>query len=303
VLLIVFRFVYGITDVSAYMYSYGLSYVLSFVLSFYYVLQRVRYMGFSGIFVLLGAMFKYGFFIQVANFSQLLNYRLSYYVITFVSGARPLGLFDCGTKLSEAVWVFPKSISTVLYTRISNCGADNAYAKRVTLSFLKLSFVFAVTAIVLLFCVPSSWLGFIFGGEFVDSKEIIYALGGGIIVLSCNMILSHYFSGLGKYTVNTIASVVGLVVTGGLSLLLIFLVDGDTVSGLELIFLVGLVTSLSYLSSFVYTFICFARDAKLKLKELQISRQDMLVVKTALKKGFGRMRNRKYAFHATPKKR
>jgi O-antigen/teichoic acid export membrane protein len=281
-ILLILLFVCNRIHVSAYMYSYGVSYILSFGGSVYYVVKDIRYRGFDKLFHLFGQMFKYGFLIQIANLSQLLNYRMSYYVIKFIAGVKPLGLFDLGTKLSEAIWIFPRSISTVQYTRISNCGDDKVYAKKITLSFLKLTFVFAVIAVILLFCIPAQWLGLIFGNEFIASKKIIYALGGGIIVLSCNIILSHYFSGFGNYKINTIASAIGLAITGGLSLVLIFFFD--RLSCLDRIFTMGLITSLSYLSSFVYTMIGFVRDADLKLKELQIKQQDISLVKTELKK-------------------
>ena len=290
-ILIILLYVCRITHVSAYMYSYGVSCIVSFIGSLYYVVKGVRYSGFSKIFYLFGQMFKYGFLIQIANLSQLLNYRMSYYVIKLIAGVKPLGLFDLGTKLSEAIWIFPRSIATVQYTRISNCGNDKDYAKKITLSFLKLTFIFAVGATVILFCIPAQWLGWIFGSEFIASKKIIYALGGGIIILSCNIILSHYFSGFGKYSVNTIASTIGLIVTGGLCLPLIFWFD--RLSYLDIIFMMGLITSLSYCSSFVYTMICFIRDANLKLKELRVSQQDIFLIRTELKKRIENYRKRR----------
>lgn len=74
-------------------------------------------------------MLTYGFAIQIANFAQLLNYRLSYYIIEFCSGRKALGVFDLGTKLSEAVWILPKSMATVQYARISNSKENKIYAK------------------------------------------------------------------------------------------------------------------------------------------------------------------------------
>ncbi|MDR0604137.1 MAG: hypothetical protein LBG80_07540 [Bacteroidales bacterium] len=290
-ILVILLFICGITDVSAYMYSYGISYILSFIGSLYCVLKEVKYSGFDKMFYLFGKMFRYGFLIQIANFSQLLNYRMSYYVIKFIVGAKPLGLFDLGTKLSEAIWILPRSIATVQYTRLANCGNDKVYAKKITLAFLKMTFVFAVIAIIILFFIPAQWLGWIFGDEFIDSKKIIYALGIGIIVLSCNMILAHYFSGFGNYKINTIASTIGLLVTGGLCLPLIFWFD--SFSSLDLIFIMGLITSFSYCSSFIYTMICFVRDTNLKFKELWINQQDILLVKSELKKQIENYRKNK----------
>ncbi|MDR1182583.1 MAG: oligosaccharide flippase family protein [Bacteroidales bacterium] len=289
--LIILIFACKVNNVTAYMYAYGVSYVLSFLVSLYFMAKKIHYEGFKEMFRLFARMFRYGFLIQIANLSQLLNYRLSYYVIKYLSGVPALGLFDMGTKLSEAIWILPKSISTVQYTRISNCNNDKVYAKRITLSFLKLTFIFAMIAVIFLFCIPAHWLGWIFGNEFVESKRIIYALGGGIIVLSCNIILSHYFSGFGYYKINTIASSIGLIVTGGLCFTLFMGVKITHYP--DIIFMMGLITSLSYCSSFIYTFIHFARDTHLKLYELRINRQDVILVKTEMKKLFKNMKIRR----------
>jgi Na+-driven multidrug efflux pump len=136
----------------------------------------------------------------------------------------------------------------------------------------------------ILFCIPTQWIGWVFGNEFIESKKIIYALGCGIVVLSCNIILSHYFSGFGKYKINAIASLTGLIVTAGLSIAFIFGTNKELFSGMDIIFIMGLITSFSYLSSFVCTLIYFVKDTGLKPKELKITRQDISIVKTEIKK-------------------
>ncbi|MCL2131812.1 MAG: hypothetical protein FWH36_05095 [Lentimicrobiaceae bacterium] len=281
-ILALFVFLLKIVNVYAYMTAYCISHLLSFSISFYFVAKKVRYNGFDGIFQLLKKMFQYGFLIQIANLAQLLNYRFSYYMIKFAAGLKPLGLFDIGTKLSEAVWILPKSAAMVQLARISNCKDDKVYAKKITLSFLKLVFIFALAAVFLLYCIPAQWLGWIFGSEFIESKKIIYALGCGIIVFSCNAILAHYFSGFGNYKINTIGSLIGLAITVGLSLSLIPWFHA--LSGLDIIFIIGLITSLSYTGSSAYSLICFVKDTNLKISELKINRQDFLIIKTELKK-------------------
>jgi hypothetical protein len=54
--------------------------------------------------------------------------------------------------------------------------------------------------------------------------------------------------------------------------------------------MMGLITSLSYVSSFIYTFIHFAKDTHLKPYELRINKQDVFIIKTEIKKLF---KNRK----------
>jgi O-antigen/teichoic acid export membrane protein len=83
----------------------------------------VRHTGevhFKNIRALLAEMSKFGAWVQLANLAQLMNYRLSYYFIEWYAGRQPLGIYELGTKLSEVVWIFPKSICLVQYARLAN---------------------------------------------------------------------------------------------------------------------------------------------------------------------------------------
>jgi O-antigen/teichoic acid export membrane protein len=281
-LLVLLLFVGKIKDVSSYIYAYLISYVVVAILGFILAWNKILFKGFANIFSVLKQMLIYGFTIQAANFAQLLNYRLSYYIIEFCSGRKALGLFDLGTKLSEAVWILPKSMSTVQYARLSNCKGNKRYAKKLTLAFLKMAFVFALCATLILICIPSAWIGWIFGGEFMESKSVIYALALGIVILSCNVILSHYFSGFGKYKINTISSLIGLGITIGLGVSLIS--RFQQMSYTEVIFIMAWISSISYVGSFIWSFIYFIRTAKVKLSDLRIDKQDIKFLRSELKK-------------------
>ncbi len=276
-ILLLFLFGLNLKNVSAYIYAYCISYCLSFIISSFFVFNKIQVEKSENLFFLLKKMLRYGTVIQSANLTQLFNYRLSYYVIEFLVGKKSLGLFDLGTKLSEAIWIFPKSISTVQYARISNCEDDKRYAKKITLTFLKITIIFAIILTIILLCIPSQWLGWIFGDEFVNSKRVLYALGFGTVMLSGNIIFSNYFSGLGKYQINTIGSIIGLSVTGILLTLLIFI--HEQFSTMDIIFFVGIITSLSYSTSLIYSFIRFKKDTNLKITEITINRQDISMIK------------------------
>jgi O-antigen/teichoic acid export membrane protein len=59
---------------------------------------------------------------------------------------------------------------------------------------------------------PSSFYEFIFGAGFGGIRLVIQALAPGVLFLNLNIIISHYFSGIGKYQLNSIASFAGLVI-------------------------------------------------------------------------------------------
>lgn len=281
-IMLIFLYLFNIKDVTAYMYAYVFSYVIVAVVSIPTVWEKIMITGFKNIFLLFKQMIFYGFVIQIANFAQLLNYRLSYYIIELCSGRKPLGLFDLGTKLSEAVWILPKSLATIQYTRISNCNDNKLYAKKITLAFLKLALIFALIATIILLCIPAQWITWIFGSEFFESKPVIIALAFGIITLSCNIVLSHYFSGFGKYKINTISSMIGLIITAGFgfSLMKTF----SSMPYIDVIVSIAIITTISYTASFIFTFICFIKDSALKFNELIINKTDIHLLKTEIKK-------------------
>ena len=280
--LLLFVFVFNQRDVSRYIYAHVLSYCVSGIFSCLFLFKKVKFQGFQGIFSLLKKMFKYGFVIQIANLSQLLNTRLSIYIIKFTAGIKSLGLYNFGTKLSETIWLFPSSIASVQYARIVNCEDNKEYAKKISLVFLKLALIITLIGAIGLLLLPNAWIAYIFGNEFIEAKRVFYALGLGIIFFSCNIILSTYFSGFGKYKVNMTASLIGLAVLG--ICCLIGFQHLKQTDYQNVIFAVGLMTSLSYLSSFTYAFIRFAKDTKLKFSELKIGKQDIFILKREIRK-------------------
>ncbi len=167
-----------------------------------------------------------------------------------------------------------------------------------TLAFLKVAFVFALLSTSILLCIPSQWIGWIFGLEFVESKLVIIALGFGIIILSCNIILSHYFSGFGKYKINTIASVIGLIITAGLGLS--FIQTFTEMPYMKVIVSIAAITSFSYTVSFVFTFFCFLKDTQLKIKDFKIKKNDFQLLLNEIKKSL--ISGSRYLFYDTLEK-
>lgn len=281
-LLLIFIYLLKNKTVFSYIFAYLISFIVVSIVSIPYIVEKLTFKGFKNIWSVFKQMIMYGFVIQIANLTQLLNYRLSYYIIEFCSGRQALGLFELGTKLSEAIWILPKSMATVQYSRISNCNENKVYAQKLTLAFLKLSFVFTLVAVLVLLSIPNHWIAWVFGAEFSDSKPVIIALAFGILVFSCNIILSHYFAGFGKYKINTIASIIGVIITLtlGLSAIEIF----KTMPYIKVIVWVGLISTVSYTASFTYTFVCFLKDSRIKLKDLNIRKKDIFLFKEEIKR-------------------
>lgn len=272
-------------QVELYIYALISSYLIPLFFSYRFIFKEMDKFSFRGIFPLLKEMFKLGIWVQLANLAQLLNYRLNYYLIEFYAGRKVLGLFDLGTKLSEVIWIFPKSIALVQYATLAN-NEDQNYAVRVTSLLLKIVFCFTLIAVIILLCIPAEVIGAVFGAEFYEAKRVIYCLAPGIVFASCLTIFAHHFSGFGKYWINTTASTIGLCMT--LVLGLIFIPRAAEIGYIEAIQTAGVITSISYFSSLVTSFILFFLKTPAKFKDLLISKSDLQL----LKKEFSVLRKR-----------
>lgn len=269
--------------INLYLYAYLISYAIPTFFSCFYTFKHIGRPTFAGMGTLLKEMFKLGFWTQLANLTQLLTYRLNYYLIEAFAGRKPLGIFELGTRISEAVWIFPKSICLVQYARLSN-NHENTYAKQLTLSLLKIVFIFALLAVIVLLMIPGKFIAFIFGPEFVNSKPVICSLAPGIVFLSCMTILAHHFSGYGKYWINAISSLIGLIITATAGFAL--LPNAAKVSTELAIQTAGWITSCAYFASLVFTFVMFFKHTEVCWHDFLITKNDWRLFKKVIQKKF-----------------
>ena len=266
-------------NIRIYLLSFLVSYLIPCLFSCLYIYRRIRFSGFNGIKQLFGEMVKLGCWTQLANLAQLLTYRINYFFIQRFINDKSLGIYDLGNKISEAVWIIPKSICVVEYARISNC-QEADYTKRITLSLLKVVFVIVLVAVLILWLLPASFFAFIFGPEYAGSKPVINSLLPGIVSLSCLSILSHYFAGHGKFHINAIGSFLGLAITAVLGIT--WLSSASKADPIHALQVAGYISSIAYFSTFVYTLICFIARTKATLRDFIITKEDYILLKENL---------------------
>lgn len=264
-------------DIRTYLAAFLVSYLIPSIASTVYVVRHVRIESLRNAGPLLLEMVKLGFWTQMANLAQLLTYRVNYYFIQkFTNSDKALGIYDLGTKISEAVWIVPKSICVVLYARVSNCQEEN-YTKRTTLSLLKFVLAVVLAAVLVLWMLPPSFIAWIFGPDFSGSKPVINSLLPGIVSLSCMSILSHYFAGYGKFHINAISSFIGFAVTTLLGVTwLAHTAQTDTSGALQV---AGHISSIAYTCSFLFTLVCFIHRTHATARDFLITRNDIKLLK------------------------
>lgn len=266
-------FILSNKSVSAYVYSLYIAFGFSFVASLTFILKELEITTLSDFKKTISDILKQSFFIQLANVIQILNYRLSYFILASQAGASVLGVYSTGVSVAESVWLIGKSIAMVQYARIANSNDIN-YSRALTIKLSKLSFLFTLAVVVPLVFLPSQFFRFVFGNEFGAIREVLIYLSVGVVSIGVSTIYVHYFSGIGKNYINTIASSAGFLLTLLFCLLLIpkYGLIGAAAG-----------TSLSYLVTSVYLFIMFIKETGLKYSMLLLSREDFTSFKGELK--------------------
>ncbi len=274
VVLLVFYIFTTNREVMVYVYAMYVSYIIMFLFSFALITTRLKRSDLSGMKQVIREILTFGSWAQTANIFQLFNYRLSFYFIEHMINKAALGVYSTGVQLSEGVWIIPRSISMVQLSRISNERRWD-YAVKVTLVFSKVGVIVSTLIVGLIMLLPASFFVFVFGPEFSGVKPVIVSLAIGIISLSFSILLSAFFSGMGKPMHSAIASGIGLVFTIVFSLWLIPIYG---------IIGAGIAASCSYTSATLYQLITFVVLSGVKARDFLPRKEEFRLLVQEIKK-------------------
>jgi O-antigen/teichoic acid export membrane protein len=272
--IMLFIYVLNQTGVDYYIYALFIAYLSTFFLSLAAIRRYIVFSDVNDLGSPLKSILHYGGLMQLASILQFFNYRLSYYMLERFYDKSSLGRFAVGVQLAEGMWLISKSVALVQYSRISNEPENAAYAKSITLLFLKFTFIATLLMLLVLIALPTDVFVFVFGKGFSQIKPVIYSLSPGILTLSSSHIFSHYFSGTGKPQHNTKSSGLGFIVV---------LVSGFLLIPNSGLIGAGIATSLSYLCIFIYQLYWFRRVSGAGFKEMLVSSSDLDRIKKEIK--------------------
>ena len=221
-------------------------------------------------------LFKYGFLNQTGHFVQFFNLRLSYYLLERYINVGRVGVFSNAVSLAEAIWIISSSIALVQYARIANAD-DRAYAQKLTLDLSKICLVISALAVIVLALLPPQVYTFVFGPEFGEMTYIIRILAPGVLFYCIFLILGHYYSGIGRYQMNTFAALCGLAVTCVLGFTLIPKLD---VTG------AAITSTVSYTANAIFLFVFFLKESHFKSKDFILRKSEVQNYIAELKQQF-----------------
>lgn len=202
---------------------------------------------------------------QLGHILQFMSLRISYYVLDHTNGEAAVGVYSNGTSLAESLWLISNSIAMVQYAHIAN-STDLDSSRSLTLRLMKLSLAACALALLPLLLLPSSAYVWLFGHEFAGVRSVIITLAPGVMMYNFALITGHYFSGIGKYHINSIANALGLAVTIGMSLLLLNRYSPAYA---------GIIASASYTVTSVFVIACFLKESRYSTMQLLPSRADV----------------------------
>ena len=266
--LAVYYLLLGKRDIYGYVLGLYVAYLSSSMLGFFQLREEYKKLQFYPLRDYgdtLKALFKYGFLNQTGHFVQFFNLRLNYYLLNAYVDTAHVGVYSNSVSLAESIWIISNSIALVQYGRISN-STDTEYNQKLTLNLCKLCFVVSLVAVAVLLLLPSSLYQFIFGSDFGDMSHIIRLLAPGVLCYSIFLILGHYYSGSGRYFMNTLAALCGLMVTllGGFVLVPRMATTGAAITA-----------SLAYSLNAVFLLFCFLRESRFRPKDFMLTPSEL----------------------------
>ena len=258
--------------VTAYLFAFYAGIIISFVVSLIAIKNLLHFSDIGELPDVVVTLLKYSPFMQFATFFQMLNYRLSYYIIERIFGPSLLGVFTVGTQVSESVWIVGRGAATVHYARMSNT-SNMEYARDLTLVLMKGVFVITLLLLSVMVLLPQSVYTFLFGVGFAGARVVVFILAPGMLFTSVTMIISHYFSGIGLPRYSMYGSAAGLALTLSVGFILIPILG---ING------AALTTTLSYLVGMCYLLFAFVRKTGIGYSDFMIRKSDIKQLRIAL---------------------
>lgn len=266
----------GVASISDYIVSLYISIGVCLALSLFLIRKLIDFPffpGFSEYKPVISQMTRLGFQNQVAHITQLLSFRLSYYVLEEYNGLAAVGVYSNGVSIAESIWLVAKSMAVVQYSWVSNSN-DRTKSARMSVQLIKGGTLLSFLLIIPLALLPVSFYTVVFGTGFEGVRPVIWTLLPGILIYNVSILLGHYYSGTGRYYRNTTVSAMGL----GFSAILYFLlIPALPVYG------AGIATSISYLLTSLMFMLYFRKEYPGALRGMIPSMSDFSELKREFK--------------------
>jgi O-antigen/teichoic acid export membrane protein len=156
-----------------------------------------------------------------ANVMQYLNYRLDVFLVSYYRGPAAVGLYQIGVYIVLAINMIPQTIQSVLFPTISSRSGQAQRNAELIATSNRILTAFGVCFALFLAMTMPLIIPLLLGNAYRSSvAALLWLLPGSVAFITAN-VTAAYFSGIGRQSLNTVASAIGLVVTLVLDFILI----------------------------------------------------------------------------------
>ncbi|MRX48369.1 lipopolysaccharide biosynthesis protein [Pedobacter puniceum] len=155
--------------------------------------------------------FKLGIINQGANFSQIVNYRVSFFFIEKYEGLKAVGVFSVLFSFANVIWLFAVTVGTLLGNEVSKSDKLNGGSIAQFSNYIKITLIFTFILIIGIYLLPSQVYVDLLNKDFYQIKRLLLLLSPAIIIFSSAKVLGYFFSSQGKMKINFYASLAGLI--------------------------------------------------------------------------------------------
>lgn len=157
--------------------------------------------------------FGYGMQMWMSNLVTVANYRMQYFLIEMLFGAKGLGQYALAVQFSEKLWIPGQAVAAIVFPeRSAGPRIDRRKTFRQGLRLIVLNMVLVLMGLLGLYVFFSAFKGAIFGAGFDDVANLVLALGPGMVAWAGVTIIGSELAGRGHSGSNLVASFVALMV-------------------------------------------------------------------------------------------
>lgn len=191
--------------------SYFIGVFISSIILKNLIFKRVNFLELK---LLISESFTLGSFNQLSSFTQLLNYRFSFFLLEKFSGLKSVGIFSIILSFANVIWLFATTVGNLIGDEMNKTTNNRQSGAKLIDKYLKFSLVATLVFLILASITPVNLYVYILGIDFEGIKYYLFIFSPAIFIFSIAKVLAFYFSSLGKVKINFLASVLGLIPTG-----------------------------------------------------------------------------------------
>ena len=204
------------------------------------------------------SMLKLGGVYALAFFVMQLNYRLDILLLEQMSTFSEVGYYSLGVSIAERLWQLPFAMGIVIMSRSANV-EDEDILNRDVARILRVSFLIAIFAAVLLYLIAPWIVPLLYGKRFIPSIEIVQFILPGIVMFVIFRILNARIAGMGKPIITVYVFLPALLLNVILNYLWI-----PEYGGLG----AAMATNISYIAGTIAFVLVFLRLTKMSFKDI-----------------------------------